>query len=170
MRNLLLASLLSGGPGLLQAAPPEPRPDLLRFENGDQLHGSFQGIKDGLLAVWQRDDLTKPVGFNTGQVQKIILRGARPIKSTGSLSHVTLVNGDRLPGTLVGLDDDSVTVATTFAGVLKVSRKLVGLVTPAPMGARVRYYGPYSEDGWLMVNTAFPDGIPAPGPPAGDAG
>lgn len=170
MRNLLLASLLAGGPGLLQAAPPEPRPDLLRFENGDQLHGSFQGIKDGSLAVWERDDLSNPVEFNTSQVQKIILRGARPIKSTGSLSQVTLVNGDRLPGTLVGLDDESVTVATTFAGVLKVPRKLVGTVSPAPMGAKVRYYGPYSEDGWLMISTAHPDGIPAPGPAAEDAG
>jgi hypothetical protein len=134
MRTHLLAFLLLAAPALLHAAPPAPRPDLLRFENGDQLHGSFQGLKEGLLAVWQREDLTVPSEFKTEKIQKVILRGARPLKSSGALAHVALVNGDRLPGTLVGLDESTITVETPFAGVLKLPRNAVGMVAPAPLG------------------------------------
>nr|MCU0748099.1 hypothetical protein [Akkermansiaceae bacterium] len=37
--------------------------DLLRFTNGDQLHGSFLGMKEGPQAVWRRDDVSAPVDF-----------------------------------------------------------------------------------------------------------
>lgn len=166
MTRFLFATLLLAVPGGLRAAPAAPRPDLLRFENGDQLHGSFQGIKDGLLAVWQRDDLAVPSEFKTAKLHKIILRGARPLKSAASLSHVAMVNGDRLPGTLLALDENTVTVATSFAGVVKLPRKSVSMVAPAPLGSPVRYYGPYSEDGWLMINMAYPDGLPPVTPDA----
>jgi hypothetical protein len=158
--------LLAGTPWLLGAAPVAPRQDLLRFVNGDQLHGSYQGIKEGMLAVWQRDDLTKPGEFKSAQIQKIILRAGRPAKSNEALAHVALINGDRVPGTLIALDDETVTMETTFAGVLRIPRKLVGMVAPVPLGGRVLYHGPYSEDGWLMINPNFPDGIPAPSPAA----
>ena len=42
-------------------------PDLLRFTNGDQLHGTFLGIKEGPQAVWQREDVAAPVDFKTTQ-------------------------------------------------------------------------------------------------------
>jgi hypothetical protein len=158
--------LLAGLPWLLGAAPPQPRQDLLRFVNGDQLHGAFQGIKEGMVAVWQREDLTKPGEFKSAQIQKIILRAGRPAKSNETLAHVALINGDRIPGTLIALDEETVTVETTFAGVLRIPRKLVGMVAPVPLGGRVLYHGPYSEDGWLMINPNFPEGIPAPSPTA----
>ena len=166
MNRSLLAQLLCAAPGLLAAAAPEPRPDLLRFENGDQLHGAFQGVKDGSVAIWKRDDMAEPGEFKTDKIQKVILRGARPLASTGSLGHVALVNGDRLPGSLVEMDEETVTVNTTFAGVVRIPRKLVATVAPSPHGPAVRYYGPYSEDGWQMINLAYPDGIPAPDPSA----
>lgn len=169
MKRFLTISLILGLPGLLGAAPVEPRQDLLRFVNGDQLHGSFQGLKEGLLAVWQRDDLAVPSEFKATQIHKIILRGARPAKSNASLSHVALVNGDRIPGTLTGLDEESVTIDSSVAGVLRIPRGLVGMVAPAPMGGRVTYHGPYSEDGWLMINATFPDGIPPLDPAAVEA-
>ncbi|KAB2641978.1 MAG: hypothetical protein DVB26_04160 [Verrucomicrobia bacterium] len=142
--------------------PSQAGQDLLRFVNGDQLHGTFQGIKPGALVLWQRSDLTAPGEFKSAEIQKIILRAGRPAKSNESLAHVALVNGDRIPGTLVALDDDMLSVDTSFAGVMRLPRKLVGMVAPMPLGGRVLYHGPYSEDGWLMTNTEFPDGIPAP--------
>ena len=162
IRSLCL-SLLAGVPWMLAAAPPpQPSQDLLRFINGDQLHGSFQGIKPGALALWQRPDLTAAGEFKSAQIQKIILRAGRPEKSNESLAHVALINGDRIPGTLIALDDETLTVDTTFAGVMHLPRKLVGMVAPMPLGGRVLFHGPYSEDGWLMINSEFPDGIPAP--------
>ena len=163
----LFISLLVTMPWSHAAAPAQPRQDLLRFVNGDQLHGSFQGVKEGAVAVWQRPDLSAPGEFKSSQIQKIILRAGRPAKSNEALAHVALVNGDRIPGTLIGLDDEMVTVDTTFAGVMHIPRKLVGMVAPVPLGGRALYHGPYSEDGWLMINPEFPDGIPAL-PPAAD--
>ncbi|MEI6654964.1 MAG: hypothetical protein WCP45_09365 [Verrucomicrobiota bacterium] len=161
-------SLLVSLPWMLAVAAPEPRQDLLRFVNGDQLHGSFQGIKEGMVAVWQRPDLTAPGEFKSAQIQKIILHAGRPDKSSGTLAHVALINGDRLPGTLVALDDDTVTVETPFAGVVHIARNRVGMVAPMPLGGRVLYHGPYSEDGWLMTHPNFPDGIPEASPVAAD--
>jgi hypothetical protein len=165
MTRPLALLLLAGLPWGLGAAPLPPRQDLLRFINGDQLHGSFQGIKEGMLAVWQRPDLAAPGEFKSNQIQRIILRAGRPAKSNESLAHVALVNGDRLPGTLIALDDETVTVDTSFAGTMHLPRKLVGMIAPMPLGGRVLYHGPYSEDGWLMTNPDFPEGIPA-APPA----
>lgn len=161
IRSLCLP-LLASIPCVLAATPLQPRQDLLRFVNGDQLHGTFQGMKPGGTAVWQRPDLTAPGEFKSTQIQKIILRAGRPDKSNESLAHVALINGDRIPGTLVALDDEMITMDTTFAGVMHIPRKLVGMVAPQPLGGRVLYHGPYSEDGWLMTNVEFPDGIPAP--------
>ncbi len=166
MNRSTLTLLLAALPAALGAAPVQPRQDLLRFVNGDQLHGTFQGIKEGMVAVWQRQDLTAPGEFKSAQIQKIILRSGRPEKSNESLAHVALINGDRIPGTLAALDDETVAVDTNFAGVMRVPRKLVGMIAPVPLGGRVVYHGPYSEDGWLMTNPEFPDGIPVPKPAA----
>ena len=79
--------------GLMVLAAAEP-PDLLRFTNGDQLHGTFEGIREGPRAIWQRDDVTAPVDFKTEQLRHVVLRGGRPLKSLASLSHLALVNGE----------------------------------------------------------------------------
>jgi hypothetical protein len=169
MKLPIAFTLMVGLPGWLGAAPAAPRQDLLRFANGDQLHGSFQGIKDGLLTVWQREDLAVPSEFKSTLIHKIVLRGARPSVSNEALSHVALVTGDRIPGALTALDDESVTVSSTLAGVLRIPRGLVAMIAPAPMGGNVTYHGPYSEDGWLMVNAEFPNGIPPLDPAAAKA-
>ena len=149
----------------LSAAPPAAT-DLLRFTNGDQLHGKFMGINDGLLAVWSREDLSAPGEFKTSQIRQIVLHGARPLKSLGSLSYVRLVNGDRIPGTITGIDDETVTMDTSYAGVLRIPRKQVAMLAPGPLGGRVAYYGPFIEDEWKMTHPSFPDGLPD-APPAG---
>ncbi|RYD17855.1 MAG: hypothetical protein EOP88_24630, partial [Verrucomicrobiaceae bacterium] len=136
--------------------------DLLRFVNGDQLHGSFQGIKEGPAVVWKRDDITAPVDFKTDQVRHIVLRGGRPLKPLSSLSHVALVSGDRIPGTLTALDETSFTLDTQYAGTLKIPRNQVAMFAPSPMGGRLHYHGPFREDEWRMANASFPDGMPPP--------
>ena len=41
----------------------EQTSDLLRFTNGDQLHGQFQGIAEGPSLVWKRQDLNETAKF-----------------------------------------------------------------------------------------------------------
>lgn len=156
MIRKLSISWLFGIAGLMAAEPS----DLLRFTNGDQLHGTFQGIKDGPQAIWQREDLTAPVDFKISQLRHIVLRGGRPLKSLTSLSHVALVNGDRIPGTIAGLDDEAVTLDTPFAGTLRVPRNQVAMLAPSPLGGRVHYHGPFVEDEWKMSHASYPDGLP----------
>jgi hypothetical protein len=136
------------------------RPDLLRFTNGDQLHGSFLGIKQGPQAVWKRDDIEAPVEFKTERVRHIILRGGRPLKSLESLSHAGLVNGDRIPGAITGIDEEQITLETACAGVLRIARRQVSMLAPNPLGGRVYYHGPFAEDDWKMRHSAFPEGLP----------
>ncbi len=136
------------------------RPDLLRFTNGDQLHGTFLGIQKGPQASWKRDDVELPVEFKTGNIRHIVLHGGRPLKSLESLSNVTLVNGDRVPGNITAIDDEQITMETTFAGVLRIPRAQVSIISPNPLGGRVHYHGPFSEDDWKMKHSQFPDGLP----------
>lgn len=142
-------------------------PDLLRFTNGDQLHGTFLGVKEGPLAVWQREDLATPVDFKTSRLRHIVLHGGRPLKSLTSLSNVALVNGDRIPGTITGLDEKAVTLETSYAGVVKIPRNQVAMLAPSPLGGRIFYHGPFVEDEWQMAHASFPDGLPPARPDAG---
>lgn len=142
---------------VLMAAAPA---DLLRFTNGDQLHGEFKGIHKGPQVVWQRDDLAAPVEFKTSQVRQIVLHGGHPIKPLTNLSHVALINGDRIPGKITALNEKSVSLDTNFAGPVTIPREQLAMLAPNPLGGRIHYHGPFSADDWEMVNASFPDGLP----------
>lgn len=161
---ILKASILGLFGSLLGVAADTQ--DILRFSNGDQLHGTFQGFKEGPLAVWQRDDLTAAVEFKCETLRHIVLQGGEPRKPLTSLSHVALVNGDRIPGSLVSLDSATLSIDTLFAGILKIPRNQVAMIAPSPLGGRLYYHGPFVETGWKMANASFPEGMP---PPAADA-
>ena len=145
------------------------QPDIMRFINGDQLHGGFQGIKDGSQVVWQRDDLSELAELKTTQIRSIALRGGRPLRGLSSLLNVVLANGDRVPGTITAIDNEFVTLDTSYADVLHIPRRQVAMLCPNPRGGRVYYLGPFSEDGWKMIHPSFHDGLPAEKPGDKDA-
>lgn len=155
-----LATLLAGTAALFA----EGRDDLLRFSNGDQLHGSFLGLGEGPQLIWKRGDLGAPVGFKTSGVRHVVLHGGRPNKALESIAHIGLANGDRIPGVVTAMDAETLTVESGCAGVLRVPRKQVALLAPNPMGGRVHFYGPFSEEGWKMIHPSLPDGLPAAKP------
>lgn len=143
------------------AAPAADLPDLLRFTNDDQLRGSFRGIGEGPRVRWQNEDLAEPADFKTSRIRHIVLRGGRPQKMLVALSHVDLVNGDKVPGTITALDEETLTLDTGYAGKLRIPRDHISLLAPNPLGGRVAYYGPFAEDDWKMIHGDFPDGMPA---------
>lgn len=136
--------------------------DLLRFTNGDQLHGGFRGIRADRSVIWQRGDVEQAVDFKPDGVRHVILRGGRPARSLAEVGHVAMVNGDRIPGKALEMDERSLVLETEFAGVLKLPRNQVALFAPNPLGGRLRYHGPFNEDDWKMAHASFPDGMPAP--------
>lgn len=157
MKRRLIFTLL----GLCAAADAAEVPqDLLRFINGDQLHGTFGGVLQGPSVGWKRDDLAKPVEFKTSKIRHVVLRGGRPLKALESLSHIGLINGDRIPGIITAIDPDFVTLETSFAGPLRIKRNQVSMIAPNPLGGRVYFHGPFSASDWKMVHPAFPDGLP----------
>lgn len=146
MKHLFPALLL----GLLPAHAATDPSDLLRFTNGDRLDGSFAGLKAGPTILWRRGDVAEPVEFKSTQLRQAVLRGGRAAKPFTDLSSVALTNGDRIPGTVVALDATNVTIETAFAGPLVISRGKVGMIAPNPLGGKLLYSGPFSEEGWTV--------------------
>jgi hypothetical protein len=141
------------------AASAADLPDLLRFTNDDQLRGTFRGIHEGPQVQWENDDLVGPVAFKTSRIRHIVLRGGRPSKLLGTLSHADLVNGDKIPGIITALDGKFVTMETSYGGKLRIPRDHITVLAPNPLGGRVAYYGPFAEDDWKMVHGAFSNGV-----------
>ena len=154
IRAALIASLC--GPVLAGA----PHGDLLRFTDGDQIHGAFLGMRPGPLAVWQRDDVSAPLEFKTERIRHIVLRGAKPQPAAGPLSHAVLVNGDRIPGTISELDATVLTLDTACAGQLGVPRAQLAMLAVHPLGGRMSYHGPFAADEWQQKQSAMPADMP----------
>ncbi len=159
-----LAILGSLSTACLHAA--ETTPDLLRFKNGDQLHGRFVGIAPGPLVEWQHEDAKEPVRFEPRNLRHLVLRGGNPEQPVAHSSLVELINGDRIPGTVSRLDEQSITLETGFAGNLEIPRDKIAIIAPNPLGGRVYYHGPFSTTGWDMINPGFPEGLPKSEKPA----
>lgn len=144
------------------------RGDLLRFTNGDQLHGNFSGISAGPGLVWERDDVKDKIEVSPAQVRQVVLNGGRPQQPLPNLSYAALVNGDRLPGKLKSLDDRTLVLETDFAGEITLPREQVAMMAPSPLGGRLVYYGPYQRDEWTMTTIAAPEGVKDEAPPAAE--
>ncbi len=142
----LLPLLLAAG---LRAE--EEAQDHLRFTNGDQLQGRFGGIDANGKISWERPDIATPIELQREKVRQIVLRGARPISPMADPCHVTLVNGDRIPGRVVAADEHEFTLETSAAGVLGLPRDCIASIAPNPFGGRLLYAGPFDEKGWNIV-------------------
>ena len=62
------------GTVLLSAQDKGPLDDVLRFDNGDSLHGTLQAIK-GDLVTWKRPDVKNQIVTNVKNLQGIKLDG-----------------------------------------------------------------------------------------------
>ncbi len=138
---------------LVPAADASQEVDLLRFLNGDQLHGTFQGVKDKQAVSWFRSDTARAVDFQTAQLRQIVFHGGKTIHPIPSSSHITLINGDEIPGDILGLDEMSVTIATGFSAPLRIAREYVVSLSPCPYGGKLLYNGPFSAEGWETVRS-----------------
>ena len=144
--------------------PPES--DLLRFLNGDQLHGRFDGIQDKQSVSWRRADAANPVEFQSAQLRQIVFHGGKAVRPLHSASHISLANGDEIPGDVISLDDRTAVIATEFAGRLSIAREHIVALSPAPYGGKLLYHGPFSDDGWDIIR---PQGKPAKSEPEAES-
>ncbi|MFD2258111.1 hypothetical protein ACFSSA_15630 [Luteolibacter algae] len=149
----ILALIASG-------AHAEQKGDILRFTNGDQLHGSYSGITTEGGVLWERVDIDNAVTFKASELRQIVLNGEHPKTALSGLSHIGTVNGDRIPGLVRDLDNTRLLLETEFAGLLEIPRNQVGLVAPGPLSGRLLYQGPFSAAEWTQVSHEFPAGLP----------
>ena len=129
--------------------------DLLRFRNGDSLHGTFLGLDDGLLS-WSHSEASEPISLRTDKIRRLSLHGGRARKTLRSPSFVQLADGDRIPGTLVSLGSDRLELDTEFAGRVSIPREFVSQISPRPHGGHVQYIGPFSDGEWTVVTPPEP--------------
>jgi|694.fasta_scaffold18630_6 hypothetical protein len=135
--------------------------DLLRFDNGDQLHGEFLGFGEKKAILWKRntpDD--KAIEFNPADIRQVILKSGKPERALTTLSYIGLINGDRIPGTIQEIDDKRALIQTDVAGLLEIPRDQIAIIAPNPMGGRVLYHGPFDKTEWTQRTFNHSKGIP----------
>lgn len=125
--------------------------DILRFTNGDQLHGHYQGIGEGNAILWSRDDLNAPLTLKSENVRHVILRGALPQTDPSSYAYITLQNGDQIPGEVLSFDDKSTRIRSHAVGEITLPSESVAAINPNPFGGKLQYAGPFSPDGWEVL-------------------
>ncbi|HEX5790941.1 MAG TPA: hypothetical protein VFY13_07290 [Luteolibacter sp.] len=136
---------------LATALCAEPAGELLRFANGDQLHGRLAGIGEGGCLLWQRGDLNDVARFQTSNLRHAVLQREPQAIDPVSTSLVELINGDQLPGRITAIDRDSVSLETQCLGSLTIPLRKVTRISPQPTGGRIRYHGPFSATGWEIL-------------------
>jgi hypothetical protein len=159
IRPLFIATLLvaplaaADAPAAAAAAGPD---DLLRFTNGNQIDGRFSGMDPAGIVTWTRPDVATPMPFLREKVRQIVLRHAKPLSPLTDPCHVTLVNGDRIPGKVIAADERNFTLESTAAGTLELPRDAVSVIAPHPFGGRLIYAGPFDDKGWKIVRSDVP--------------
>ena len=145
----MACALISAGPISAQEKEGSSE-DLLRFQNGDSLHGKFLGMS-GSDVRWRHAEARDKIELKTGKLRRISLNGGRSRKSLQSPSFVRLNDGDRVPGTIKTLDAENLVIETEFAGTLTIPRGFISEIAPRPHGGLVHYIGPFSENEWTVI-------------------
>lgn len=133
-----------------EASLPDPAgDDLVLFQNGDLMHGTFSGIDEGLL--WERTDIPRPIKFGLPGLKQVVFKSTRRLPLDEKTSFVTLASGDRIPGEIISLDDKNLSLKSPIIGDVTIPRDLVRTISPNPFNGELHYIGPYSSDNWLTL-------------------
>ena len=133
---------------------PESDPsgtDLLRFTNGDIMHGNFAGLKGGIL--WNRPDIDEPIRFELKNLRQVVFDGGNNSPAQPKSPFVSLVNGDEIPGKIISLDEKALVIDSPLTGQISIPRDQLKTLNPNPFGGQLHYAGPFSSDQWVMIDT-----------------
>lgn len=125
--------------------------DILRFTNGDQLHGAYKGINDKGGVMWERKDIDNALTLQPENIRHIILQGAAPQVGVSAHSYIKLNNGDQIPGEVLSLDDKNVSIRSHVIGEITLPTTSISSICPNPFGGKLKYAGPFSADGWEIL-------------------
>ena len=129
----------------------KPDADILKFANKDTLHGNLLSIEADKL-TWRYPNIPEPMVFPLSFLRGVSL-GPRSETSNKGDIQLFLTNKDILPGKLVSIDKHTITIATNYAGEIKIPLPMVRQIILDTTGARV-YMGPNSKDEWSSKGNA----------------
>jgi len=142
---------------LVIAGPTTVRADTLELQGGGKLNGTIKSITPEGVITADLEISETPVSIHANKVTEVNFGN-----SSAKFDHdtmLTLINGDRIPCDLLSISDSDLTVATDYAGELKIPRKIL---TTAQLGIRPRktiYSGPKNLINWNVEdNWHFEDG------------
>lgn len=145
---------------LLVAPPVALQADQVKLEDGSTITGEVLEL-DADSALKVRSDIANsPLSLRADQVRKVSF-GEDTEPSDSRDATLTLVNGDRLPCDVIGIDAENVQVMTDAAGTLSIRRNIVSSVELGIRPRRVLYEGPTGledwkvDDGWLFEDGAL---------------
>ncbi len=121
--------------------------DEVILADGSRLSGTVTALADGGQLL-----LTSDLSFEPFQLKAESLRRV-DFATVGKSADehdalVVLANGDQLPADLAGIDAESVTLRTSFAGELRVPREAVNSIQFGVRPRKLIYRGPDDEAGW----------------------
>lgn len=138
--------------------------DVLRFLNGDSLHGKF--IKVDETHLWWQRGSNPAARFDLDEIRHLAFNNGRGHKFIEPQWSLELITGDRLPGDLVSMDTESLALSTEFAGDLTFRRDQVKSLQQIPNGQELIFFGPYHDQNWDVLCRKM-QGDEADDPPVG---
>jgi len=130
------------------ATPAGKAEDVLKFKNGDKLHGILVAASPDEGICWSREDTRSAIRFALANVAEIQLGNvaAPPLRGPRAVAHLT--NGDSLSGEIVALSQQTLQFRTWYAGELALKRPMLASLEPGLGTLTVLYAGPNSITEW----------------------
>ena len=141
---------------LCVAAPTEKDPDLLRFINGDTLHGTFSGFGEKNTLLWKTPESPDTIHFSTKQCHRITLAHGNGHLPPNTESSITLTNGDVIPGKIREVTQKSATLETSHLGTIQIPFDAITTISPNPYNGKIYNHGPHNQEGWNVISETPP--------------
>ncbi len=84
-------------------------------------------------------------------IRQIVFNGGQPGIHASKTSHVSLINGDQIPGTITSLDDKQLVLSSPIVGEITIPRDQLKSLSPNPFDGKLSYAGPFTSEGWVML-------------------
>jgi len=136
------------------AAEPKPPMGVLRFNNGDYIEGELAESNDVTRIAWQHPQFAAPFAFAVSTISNASFPMTQEPKPTQGSFGLELWGGDRLFGSIIGIDDESIQLQTENIGEIRVSRKQVRSLFRWQNGEAATSVNCGTLDGWRTEGQA----------------
>jgi len=148
--RFLLGSLALAATSALHA-------DEIVIEGDSHLSGTVSAITAGGGLQLTSPLSPEPLTLRAGVVKRVLFADSADGQAPGA-TRLKLADGDVVPCELHGLDDNTLSISTAFAGDLQVPRTALSSLELGIHPEKMIYSGPVSMQGWESDKWQFQDG------------